>query len=58
LWVDIYLRYKSLPEEKKLEVRNKLTNNETIVMDWQPPESSDEIAWQASMKKLKEISKQ
>jgi hypothetical protein len=57
LGFNIYLYYKNLSPEKKLEVVNKFTNNETVIMDWQAPESDEEIAFKESLKKLDEMRK-
>jgi len=51
----LYLHYKALPQEKKLEIQNKVTGNETIVMDWEAPETDEQIAFRESLERLKEM---
>ena len=53
----LYLHYKALPAEKKLEVKNQVTNNETIVMDWEAPETDEQIAFREAMSKLNSMRK-
>jgi len=43
-----------LPAEKKLEVKNKITSNETEVLEWQPPKSDEIIAFETVLKNLKQ----
>ena len=53
LLIHTYLLFKFLPSEKQKEVLRKVGNIEGEVIEWQPPKSDEEEAFNKVLKEIK-----